>query len=188
MAIIGRILGVERANRRKVLGILASLFGIALVVFGTTRPRGTEVAADSSRLIGAVLVLTACLCWSLYTVLLKPYTERVDGLTLSAVTMVGGAIPLLAVASPEIAHTAWGALTPGAWGALAYSGLLALALAYLFWYRGVRVLGPTRTAMYSNLQPVIALLVAWPALGEVPTVVQIAGAVAIMFVILLTRA
>ena len=187
MAIIGRILGVERANRRKVLGILASLVGIALVVFGTTQPRGANTASGST-LAGPLLVLTACLCWSLYTVLLKPYTERVDGLTLSAVTMVGGAVPLLAVASTEIAHTSWGTLTIGAWGALAYSGLLALALAYLFWYRGVRVLGPTRTAMYSNLQPVIALLVAWPALGEVPTVVQIAGAVAIMFGILLTRA
>ena len=87
-----------------------------------------------------------------------------------------------------MAHTPWGTLTPSAWSALAYSGLLALALAYLFWYRGVRVLGPTRTAMYSNLQPVIALLVAWPTLGEVPTIVQIAGAVAIMFGILLTRA
>ena len=188
MAIIGRILGVERATGRKVLGILASLLGIALVVFGTTQPHGAETSAVGSTLAGAMLVLAACLCWSLYTVLLKPYTERIEGLTLSAVTMVGGAVPLLAVASGEVAHTSWGSLTLGAWGALAYSGLLALALAYLFWYRGVRVLGPTRTAMYSNLQPVIALLVAWPALGEVPTVVQIAGAVAIMFGILLTRA
>lgn len=185
MAMIGRMLGVERVSRRKVLGIAASLFGIALVVFGTARAPGA--ASGGSTVLGSALVLLACLCWSSYTVLLTPYTERVEGLTLSAVTMVGGAIPLVAVASGEIARTPWTTLPGSAWAALAYSGLLALALAYLFWYRGVRVLGPTRTGMYSNLQPVVALLVAWPALGETPTLVQILGAVAIMAGILLTR-
>ena len=68
-----------------------------------------------------------------------------------------------------------------------YSGLGALVLAYLFWYRGVRQLGPTRTAMYGNLQPVIALGVAWLSLGEVPTIFQAAGAVLILGGLVLTR-
>jgi drug/metabolite transporter (DMT)-like permease len=123
----------------------------------------------------------------LYTVLLKPYTERVPGVPLSALTMVGGAVPLVAVSMPYIATTPWASLPASGWGALLYSGLLALVVAYLFWYRGVRVLGPTRSAMYSNLQPVVALVVAWIALGEKPTLVQVVGAVAIMIGLLLTR-
>jgi drug/metabolite transporter (DMT)-like permease len=91
------------------------------------------------------------------------------------------------VSLPQVAATPWTALPVSAWGALLYSGLLALAVAYLFWYRGVRVLGPTRSAMYSNLQPVVALIVAWIALGEKPTVIQVLGAVAIMTGLLLTR-
>jgi drug/metabolite transporter (DMT)-like permease len=134
-----------------------------------------------------MLVLAACVCWALYTVLLKPYTERVPGIPLSALTMVGGAVPLVLVSLPQVAATPWTALPVSAWGALLYSGLLALAVAYLFWYRGVRVLGPTRSAMYSNLQPVVALVVAWIALGEKPTVIQVLGAVAIMTGLLLTR-
>jgi len=186
MAIIGRMLGVERVTRRKVLGIGASLFGMALVVFGSgkTDPATTR---DVATLAGNMLVLAACFCWALYTVLLKPYTERVPGIPLSALTMVGGAIPLVAVSLPQVAATPWTALPISAWGALLYSGLLALAVAYLFWYRGVRVLGPTRSAMYSNLQPVVALIVAWIALGEKPTVIQVLGAVAIMTGLLLTR-
>ena len=68
-----------------------------------------------------------------------------------------------------------------------FSGLGGLVIAYLFWYRGVRVLGPTRTAMYSNLQPVFALAVAWLALHEIPTVGQGLGAAAIIAGVLLTR-
>ena len=186
MAIIGRVLGVERVTRRRVLGIAASLFGMALVVFGSGKA-DPATTRDVATLAGNMLVLAACFCWALYTVLLKPYTERVSGISLSAVTMVGGAIPLVLVSMRHVAATPWTALPVSAWGALLYSGLLALAVGYLFWYRGVRVLGPTRSAMYSNLQPVVALIVAWIALGEKPTVIQVLGAVAIMTGLLLTR-
>ena len=187
MAIIGRMMGVEQVTPRKVLGIGASLLGMALVVFGSDKadPASTH---DVATLAGNMLVLAACFCWALYTVLLKPYTERVPGISLSALTMVGGAIPLVAVSMPQIADTSWTSLPASGWGALLYSGLLALVVGYLFWYRGVRVLGPTRSAMYSNLLPVVALVVAWIALGEQPTLVQVLGAVAIMTGLLLTRA
>lgn len=187
MAIIGRILGVETVTRRRVLGIAASLLGMALVVLGSGTSDPAE-GGDVATLAGNMLVLAACLCWAGYTVLLKPYTERISGIPLSAVTMVGGAVPLIAVSMPDIARTSWTTLPLSGWGALLYSGLLALTLAYFFWYRGVRVLGPTRTAMYSNLQPVVALIVAWVALGEKPTLIQVLGAAAIMCGLLLTRA
>ena len=41
--------------------------------------------------------------------------------------------------------------------------------------------------MYSNTVPVVALVVAWLTLGEVPTWVQIAGTVMIIGGILLAR-
>jgi len=184
IAIIGQMRGVERVTRLRVAGIVASLVGMALVVFGTERvtPRAPIT------LKGNLLVLTACLCWSFYTVLLKPYTERVDGVRLSTLTMVGGAAPLLLLTGPTIARTPWHALSPLTWSALLYSSIVALVIGYFFWYRGVKILGPTRTAMYSNLQPAVALIAAWPMLGEVPTPLQIVGAVAIMAGVLLTRA
>jgi drug/metabolite transporter (DMT)-like permease len=122
-----------------------------------------------------------------FTVLLKPYTHRVDGVQLSAATMVGGAIALLAVAAPSVAAADWSSVRPVAWAAILYSGIAGLVVAYLFWYRGVRVLGPTRTSMYLNLQPLFALVVAWAALGERPGLPQLLGAAAVMTGVLLAR-
>src|SRR5206468_6529990 len=119
---------------------------------------------------------------------LKPYTERVPGIQLSAFTMLGGAVPLAIVAWPALSRANWNTVPVTGWLAVLYSGVFALVIAYLFWYRGVRVIGPTRTAMYSNLQPVIAVLVAWLVLGETPTLWQGVGAVSIMAGLLLTRA
>jgi drug/metabolite transporter (DMT)-like permease len=60
-------------------------------------------------------------------------------------------------------------------------------IAYFFWLYGVRVLGPTRTAIFGNLQQFIALLVAWLMLGEVPTIWQAVGCITIVTGVLLTR-
>jgi drug/metabolite transporter (DMT)-like permease len=182
IAIIGRLRGVERASARRVTGILLSMAGIALVVFATTR--GDD---GRSSLTGDLLVLAGSLSWATYTVLLKPYTEHVSGIQVSAFTMVGGAVPLFLVALPQIIHANWRSVPALGWGALFYSAVFALVIAYLFWYRGVRVIGPTRTAMYSNVQPVIAVIFAWMVLSETPTLWQGIGMVCIMAGLLLTR-
>lgn len=183
IAIIGRVRGVERVGGRGLAGIALSVLGIGLVVFGTE-----QAHVGQATFLGDLLVLIGCVCWALYTVLLKPYTHDVNGIQLSALTMVGGAIPLMAIATPAVARVQWASVPTLGWISLVYSSLLALVVAYLFWYRGVRVLGPTRTAIYGNLQPVVALLFAWATLGETPTLWQVLGAASIMSGILLTRA
>jgi drug/metabolite transporter (DMT)-like permease len=182
IAIIGRVRGVEKTTRRGVIGILLSIAGIGLVVFGTSQ----GVAGDSS-IPGDLLVLCGSLSWAVYTVLLKPYTERVGGMQLSAFTMIGGALPLLVVAGPAMLRVHWSGVPTLGWTAVLYSGIFALVVAYYFWYHGVRTIGPTRTAMYSNLQPIIAVLVAWVVLHETPTPWQGVGAAFIMGGLLLTR-
>src|SRR5690348_558894 len=138
---------------------------MGLVVDCTTSAVGSEYTT----LMGDDLILVSVLCWSIYTVYLQPYTHHICGLHLSALTKVDGMVPLVAVAAPAMLATSWARLPPMAWLSVTYSGIFALVIAYLFWYRGVRVLGPTRTAMYSNLQPVFAVIVARLLLGEAIT-------------------
>ncbi len=184
IAIFGRALGVERITMRGVAGISLSLLGMAFVVYGR------EIASTGSAhstLAGNALVLAGSVVWAGYSVLLKPRADHLDIVTISAFTMAGGAVVMLLAAAPALLHTDWRAVGALTWGAIAYSGIFALVIAYLFWYRGVQVLGPTRTAMYSNLQPVIALGAAWAALGEIPTPWQALGAGTIIAGVVLTR-
>ena len=182
IAVLGWLRGEDRAGIRGMSGIALSLVGIGLVVTGAA-----HAAAGTSTLAGNAFILGSVLCWSVYSVYLRPVTTRIDGLTLSAVTMTGGVIPLLIAGAPSLATTNWSAVPPAGWAAIVYSGLLALVVAYLFWYRGVRALGPTRASMYSNLQPLVAMLAAWPLLGEIPRAMQLMGAACIIGGLLLTR-
>lgn len=182
VALFGWLRGSERIRARGMAGIAISVLGIGLVVAGSA-----PASAGMSTLYGDLLVLAGCFCWAAFTVLLKPFTERINAVQVAGITMAGGVVPLLAVSAPAIAATAWTTVPLMAWGAIVFSGIGALVIAYLCWYRGVRVLGPTRTAMYGNLQPVVALLFAWVILHEVPTVMQGMGAASIITGLLMTR-
>ena len=182
IALLGRFLGIERVGLRGYGGVLLSIAGIALVIMG-----GAARQTGDATLYGNVIVLVGAFCWALFTVLLEPFTHRVSLVDISAFTLVGGAIPLLIVSAPAMLATRWTSVSPLTWAAITYSGIGSLVIAYLFWYRGVRVIGPTRTAIYSNLQPVIALLVSWKLLAEVPTAWQGVGAATIIAGVILTR-
>jgi drug/metabolite transporter (DMT)-like permease len=182
IAITGRIRGSERINRNVAMGIALSLAGVGLVVLGSATR-----AAGEATIVGTMLVFAGTLCWTLFTVMLQPYARKLDPVHLSAFTMLGGTIPMLIATPRALLATDWSAVGMAAWGAIFYASVLSMGLAYIFWYRGLRVLGPTRTAMYGNLQPVIAIGVAWIALSEAPTVWQVIGTATIMSGLFLTR-
>jgi drug/metabolite transporter (DMT)-like permease len=186
IAMLGRLRGSEHLAGRNWLGIACQVVGVGVVVLATARGT-TDATGDRDSLIGGALVLGAALSWSIYSVILKGLSDRVHPLQIGGYTMLGGAAVLLVVGFPALLDTRWSALPGRFWGALAYSAIIAMVFAYLFYYRGLRLLGPTHTAMYSNMQPLIAMLVAWIALREVPTNPQWAGAAMIVGGLLLTR-
>jgi len=90
-------------------------------------------------------------------------------------------------ATPALFELEWGQVPFMAWAALVFSGLFAIALAYFFWNYGVSRLGSTRTSLYSNLTPPIALFTAWLMLGETLTPQQWLGALLTLGGVILAR-
>src|SRR5690349_21200619 len=182
IAIVGRIFRVERVGSRGWTGIALQLAGIACVVFGSV----ARSTGDDS-LLGSALIVAGSLCWAFFAILIKPYTERLSGINVGAYSLLGGALFVTAIGIPSIATTDWTALSLPVWSAIVYSGIGALVVGNLIWYYGVARIGPTRVSMFSNLQPLVALTVAWIFLGEVPTIWQGLGAGSIMTGLIITR-
>ncbi len=181
IAIVMRTFRHERLAPRALVGIALSILGIAIVMAGSA-----QEAHGGSSVVGDLMILGAVVCWGFYTMWLKPLTH-IEGTELAAWTLLGGTAPLVLIATPALLQTDFHVIAPLTWAAIAYSGLGSMGLGYLFWYRGVRVIGPTRTAMFSNLQPIVAVLVSWPLLGEHPTPWQGVGALGVMIGLWLTR-
>ena len=166
----------ETISRAGWAGVVLSISGIVVILWGSSR--GLSFGSDTIR--GDLIMLGSALAWSVYTVLSSPYVQKYGTRPVTACTMWIGTVGLVAVSTPALLAQDWISITPGAWGGLVFSGAFSLALAYILWYYGIRHLGSSRTAVYSNTVPVVALLVAWLTLGEVPTMVQVVGTVMIL--------
>jgi drug/metabolite transporter (DMT)-like permease len=146
------------------------------------------VSFGAGTLRGDLAVLVAAMAWSVYTVGSVPLVHRYGVVPVTAATMWVGTAGLLIASLPALVGQDWAAVHTISWLAVLYSGAFAIATAYFLWYFCIRQIGSTRTAVYTNFTPVVALLVAWPALGEVPTALQAAGAGGIIAGSILVRA
>ncbi|MGC8780986.1 MAG: DMT family transporter [Anaerolineae bacterium] len=183
VALFGALLGIERLRPTVAAGIVLSFVGIALLIIGGQG----EIGWHSATLLGDLLILAAAMMWAGYTLGGKPLLGRYSPLKLNAFTMVPGTTLLVLISIPQLARQDWAAVTPGAWGALAYSATFAVVVAYVLWYTSVQRVGGARTAVYSNLTPVVASLVSWLLMGESLTPLQLVGAGIVITGILLAR-
>jgi drug/metabolite transporter (DMT)-like permease len=173
----------ERIGSMAWTGVVISVVGIGLVVWGGTQ--AVSFAADTVR--GDLTVLAAAAAWSAYTVGSNPLVRRYGALPVTAVTMWVGGLALLIVSVPSFLTQDWTAVSPVSWLALLYSGAFAIALAYFIWYYSIRQIGITRTAVYSNFIPVVALVIAWLMLSETPSRLQLLGAAGVVGGTILVR-
>ena len=81
----------------------------------------------------------------------------------------------------------WREISFGAWAGLVYSATFALCISYLIWYTAVQRIGSARTSIYSNMVPVVAMIVAAVWLRESISVMQIGGAASIIAGVALTK-
>lgn len=174
--------GHERLRSRDIAGLVLSTVGLASIVLGS----GKEIGFRNT-VAGDLLILFATVCWAWYTVGMKPLVDRYGAFTSTAGTMAIGSLPLILIGAPSVLAHDLPAVPAAGWGAVVYSALFALVVAFIIWYVGVERLGSTRTATYSNFTPVMTLLIAWPLLHETPTLWQMIGAGGIFSGMYLTR-
>jgi drug/metabolite transporter (DMT)-like permease len=174
-ALLSAALGHERIGARTWIGVGATVAGIIMVVAA-----GEQAGSGGTTLLGDLLMIAASCSWAIYTVGSRNLIHRYGSVQFTAWTLWIGALVLLLIGLPDVARTPLADVSASAWAGVVYAGALSIGVAYLIWYFGVRRIGNTRTAAYSNLVPVVALAAAWVHLGEIPAPGQALGAAVII--------
>jgi drug/metabolite transporter (DMT)-like permease len=191
VALIGVVSGLERPPRRAWVGLGLAFAGVLVVIVGTNQglrlPGLGSGDPAGSGLLGDALVLGATLCWAGYTAFSQPLLTRYSPTQLTGLTLAAALPVLLGAAVWEGSASGWGTWTPDAVGAVLFGGLLSVNLCYVIWYAGVQRLGGARTAVFSNVTPLVAILSAWLWRGEPLQPVYLLGAMLIAGGVLLAR-
>jgi len=173
------LLGIERLGSRFWFAAALAFGGAALVALGS----GGGV---SGQLWGDLLGFAAAATWAWYTVAVSPLLRRYSTVRLSAVAFTIGAVPLFAVGAPQLASQDYN-LGVTIWLLYAFAIVGPLVVANLLWFGGISRVGPSRAAVFANLQPFLAAIFSLLILSEPITRLQVAGGLAIAGAILLSR-
>jgi drug/metabolite transporter (DMT)-like permease len=172
-------LGIERLGSRFWLAAALACCGAALVALGS----GGGVSAQ---LWGDLLGLAASATWAWYTVSVAPLLSRYSALRVSTVGFAMGTIPLLIVGSHQLVTQDYGVGTK-LWLLYAFAVIGPLVAANLLWFGGISRVGPSRAAVFANLQPFLAAIFSVLILSEPLSRWQVVGGLAIAAGILLSR-
>jgi drug/metabolite transporter (DMT)-like permease len=177
-ALLARFFLKEKLRGIGWLGIGVSFCGMALIA----RARSNGLAFER----GALFVLGAALCGSLYHVIQKPLLKKYSAPEVATYIIWLGTLPLLFYAPQLAREIAQAPLKPTL--VVVYLGVLPGAFATITWGWVLARLPASRAASLLYLQPGITFVIAWLWLGEVPSPsALLGGALALSGVLIVSR-
>lgn len=184
IAIGSRLSAAEKLGARRWLGVGLALLGVWIVI-----ARGDLVATTGNPIGAGELLMFGGVCaWAAYTLIGRRVLTGLSPLAATTWASLWGTLLLLLVAAFDFGDVNAADFSPTIIAALLYLGVFGTAVAFVWYYRGVKVLGAARTVVFNNLVPVFGATFGVLLLDEplLPSLI-VGGAIAIVGVMLVTR-
>ena len=172
--IVGWFYPAERLGKAGVMGSHVALVGMALVIFN-----GNFVLKLSP--LGDVLAFAACLCWALYSLLIKRLSAKYSNMLITRKVFGYGLLTMLPLMLARGMN--YDAVVDGGvkvWGNILFLGCVASMLCFLGWNWCLARIGTVRATNFIYLNPIIAIVSSAIVLDERVTWIAISGAVLIL--------
>lgn len=147
----------ERVGGLRLVGLLVGMVGVIVLL-------GLDVGGDAQRLLGAIFVLVATMCYALSVLLLKrPTIASLPRLGVVTIACCTSTIVLLPLA---VTHLPSRLPSFSVFASLVVLGLVCTALAYLAYFALIIEVGASRATVITYLNPVVSVFLGVIVLGE----------------------
>lgn len=163
-----------RINTVQLLGSLLAFVGMGVVVLN-----GRFVLHLSP--VGDALAFTACICWAVYSLLMKMVSERYSAAFITRKVFFYGVLTITPYYIIEPGMPAMEIfLKPAVIGNLLFLGCLASMVCFLTWNWCISKLGAVKATNWVYFNPITTMMAASLILGERITVYFLLGAACIL--------
>ncbi len=173
----------DRISRLGWLGVVLGFTGAFIVI--SNRSGGFRFSEQTLK--GDILVFLAIALWAHFSVSARPLVKIYSPLKFSAVTISLGLLFSLPYSLSSLRAVPAAGISARSWVIAVFAGVVPMALGLIIWFNSVKRVGNSQTAVYSNLQPVLAIVFAHLLLGDTVGGGLAAGAALVVLGIYLTR-
>ena len=175
--LISSLLKIEKTNIYQIFGILLSLIGVVAIITKSD----LEVIKGLEFNKGDLSIIVAMFSWAIFSTLLKKKKLKVSQITLLQVVIIFGLIFLTPIYIIELLLGNYIVLEKPFFLTLAYVVIFPGLLSFLFWIKGISVIGANRSGIFLHLMPIFGSIFAIIIFKEKIMFYHLIGAIFIIF-------
>jgi drug/metabolite transporter (DMT)-like permease len=176
----------ERLGVRKWIGIAIAFIGAAIII---TRGDVTGALRDISKSVGAGELLMFCAIsgWAAYTIIGRHALKGLSPIAATTYASLWGLLllgcgALFELPAFDASRFSWQVIA-----SIAYLGAFGTVVGFIWYYEGVKAIGPSRTAVFNNLVPVFGIALSALLLREPILLSMLAGGALVIAGVTLTN-
>jgi len=173
----------EKLNVIKVTGIIISVIGAIIVI---SRGNFFDLLKGSVGW-GEFYIFCCVLTWVTYTLIGKAIMKDLSPFIPVFYSSVVGAAALFVPAYFEGMMRDWVHYATADWFGIFYLGFFGTVLGFVWYYQGIKMIGPMKAGQFINFVPISAVLLSFFILGEPITLSLLVGAIFVISGVYLTN-
>ena len=153
---IASILKIEKTNLFQIIGVILSLTGVVFII--TKADIKLIKSLDFNK--GDLSMVVAMFAWATYSALLRKKTYEISQIALLEIIIICGLVFLIPIYFIEMSSGNLIILGKPFILTLTYVVLFPGILAFLFWIKGIAIIGANRAGVFLHLMPIFGALMA----------------------------
>jgi drug/metabolite transporter (DMT)-like permease len=183
IALFAALFFKERLNFMRAAGIATSVIGAIIVI---SRGHLSEIVGGNLG-IGELYIFCCVAAWVAYSLIGKSVMTDLSPLSSVSYSSMFGAAALFIPAYFEGVTKNLFQYSAVDWVAILYLGVFGTVVGFVWYYEGIKAIGPTKAGQFINFVPVSAVLLAFFILGEPVTLSLLTGGIFVVSGVYLTN-
>lgn len=163
----------EIISKWQIVGLISAILGVFYIIINGDFK--TFFALGFHPIDGVLLI--AVFSWALYSVIGKVVLQKYSPLVSTTFACGFGTLMLLPFAMAETTVADVLNASAATWFWIIEMAVLVSVISFLLWYKGIKEIGASKSAIFINFMPISAVIMAALFLGEPLTLHHIVGAV-----------